>query len=233
MDSAATAFRIWQDTGTPAVFNLATRDMNKIAIETHLLGAQALGLRNVVCLQGDPPTAREQGRFTAVYDFTATKLIAAVRGLNAGRDYLDRERRDPTDFCIGAAIDLSRGLDREVQLARRRVAAGAHFFITQPIFAAAEHERFLEGYEQAAGERLSQPVLWGLQILAKDGPTFSAIPEPLTRQLEAGRDGIDIALEVYEGFKAAGIRGVYLVPPILRGGARDYAAAQRLLSAIR
>jgi homocysteine S-methyltransferase len=233
LDSAAAAAIIKRDHGRDAIFNLGTRDMNRLALQTHLLGAHALGLENVVVVQGDALTERERGRFTEVSDFTATGLIEAVGGMNAGKDYRGLDLTGPTDFCTGAAADLGRPLAEEAALTARKVAAGAHFLITQPIFDLGVRERFLDLYAQAAGAALDLPVFWGLQVLAKDGVVFSNVPESLRADLEKGRDGAEIALELYEAFRSAGIRGIYLVPPIYRGGARDYAAAARVIEYIR
>ena len=84
-----------------------------------------------------------------------------------------------------------------------------------------------------SGEAISQPVFFGLQVLIKDGVIFSSVPQGVRQDLEAGRDGADIALELLRRFLDYGVRRIYLVPPILRGGARDYAAAQRVLEGAR
>ena len=79
-----------------------------------------------------------------------------------------------------------------------------------------------QGYERQLGEPLSLPVFWGLQILEPDGVLFSTVPEGVRAELEAGRTGVDIAEELYGRFEEAGLRNIYLVPPIRRGGARNY-----------
>lgn len=66
-------------------------------------------------------------------------------------------------------------------------------------------------------------------MLEKDGITLGPVPANLLRDMERGRGGVEIAVELMQAFAEAGMRGVYLVPPILRGGARDYEAAQRVL----
>lgn len=231
-DSAALAYLIKQTTGRDVVFNLGTRDMNKLALESRLLGARMLGLENVLVLQGDPFTDDERERVTQVGDFTATGLLEAIGDLNQGIDYRGARLRAPADVCAGASVDLGSGVEREARLARRKAAAGAQFFVTQPIFDVAQRERFMNLYRSEAGEELRVPVFWGLQVLVKDGVIFSHVPQSARDDLERGRDGVDIALEVLDAFVAAGIDGIYLVPPILRGGARDYKAAGRVLEAV-
>jgi 5,10-methylenetetrahydrofolate reductase len=231
MDSRTAAYAVQQRTGTDVVFTLATRDMNKIAMGSQLLGAQTLGLENVVVVQGDRLTEREtQHGVSTVDDFTATSLIASIATMNKGLDYRGGKLSVPTKFCIGATLDLGRGADAEAILARRKVEAGADFFISQPIYAAAQRERFLERYQARTGEDLLQPVFWGLQVLERDGVLLSDTPTRVLEKLEKGKSGTSIAIETLHAFMDAGVRGIYLVPPILKGGARDYEAAQRVLA---
>lgn len=230
VDSVAAAAHIKRATGTETIFNLSPRDMNKLALESKLLGAQLLGLENMLVVQGDPMTDRDPS--TAVKDYTATGLIAATASLNAGIDHKGSKLRAPTAFCIGGSVDLDRGVEQQARLTRRKVEAGAHFLMTQPIFDATLVERFQGAYETLAGGALSVPVVWGLQILAKDGVVFSNVPAEAREQLAAGRDAVELALQTYEELRAAGVVGFYLVSPIMRGGARDYEAGRRFLQAV-
>ena len=232
-DSVAAAHAVRERTGVETVFNLATRDMNKIALQSRLLGAQMLGLENVIVMHGDELTERELGLgVTSVRDYSSTSLIAALRAMNDGQDYRGAALTAPTDFCIGATLDLARDLAAEAALTKRKAEAGAHYFITQPIYAPEERERFLALYEEAAGGPLAVPVLWGVQVLDKDGVIFGNVPAGLRAQLDAGRDGAEAAGELLAALVEAGVRGFYLIPPILKGGRRDYEAAQRVLGAI-
>jgi 5,10-methylenetetrahydrofolate reductase len=232
ISSAVLAYLIRQSTGRDAVFNLGTRDMNKLALETLLLGARALGLENVLVVQGDPFSEQERERVKPVDDFTPTGLLSAIRDLNEGLDFRGSKLRGPVDICAGASIDLGRGIEDEARLAHRKVEAGARFFVTQPIFDVADRERFLDLYHREASTDMTLPVFWGLQVLIKDGVIFSHVPQGVRDDLERGRDGADIALELLDAYLGAGIDAIYLVPPILRGGARDYKAAGRVLEAI-
>jgi homocysteine S-methyltransferase len=228
VDSIALASEIQRVTGTGAIFNLAPRDMNQLALQSQLLGADFLGLDNVVVVGGDPFTERDGLREVAAY--SATGLIKAISELNHGLDFKGLKLREPTDFCIGAALDVARGLDREARLTRRKVEAGADFFLAQPVFDPALMTEFLEAYDAIVGEPLRRPIFWGLQVLVQGGVLFSNVSEDLRRDLENGRDGVDIALETYALLREAGVNTVYLVSPILRGGARDYAAGARFLA---
>jgi len=227
VDSVAAAYALRQRTGREVVFNLSPRDMNRLALESRLLGAGLLGLENVLVVQGDAFTDRDGVR--PVRDYSATGLIRAAKQLNQGLDHRGARLRSDCDFCIGASIDLSRGMDAEARLVAKKVEAGADFLVSQPVFDVALVSEFIATFERISGGPLAVPILWGLQILAPEGVLFHNVPQDLLRDLERGRDGVDIALETYALFREAGIGGVYLVSPILRGGARDYEAAGRFL----
>ena len=229
MDSAMLASSIKSQTGKDAMFNLSTRDMNKVALQSHLLGAQMLGLENVVVLRGDVFTEKDLEKVKDVSDFTPTGLIKSLDTMNQGIDFRGSKLRAPTELCVGGSIDLGRGIHTEAALAHSKAMAGVQFFITQPIFNTDDISAFSGAYSAITGQELTQPVFFGLQILQKDGVIFSSVPEGVRTDLDEGREGTDIALELLEKFQAAGIKRIYLVPPIMKGGARDYEAAQTVL----
>ena len=227
------AAAVKSQTGQEVSFTLATRDMNQLALQSELLGAQMLGLENVIVVQGDPFPERDLALVGPVNQVTPTGLIASIANMNQGKDFRGGNLRAPTDFCIGATVDLGRGVEREARLARRKVEAGAHFLITQPIFDPADASRFVSAYAAVAGEPPGLPLFFGLQVLEQDGIIFSSVPEQIREELAGGRSGVDLAVELFKKFQEAGIHDIYLVPPIRRGGARDYRAAQEVLETVR
>ena len=214
--------------GAEPIFTLATRDMNRLALESLLLGAQALGLQNVIAVAGDP--FGPQDAAATVNDYRTTELVAAIANLNGGVDYRGRNLRAPTDFCIGAVVDLGKGIDAEAGLAARKVAAGANFLITQPVCDPADVGRFADAYARAAGKPLAVPVFYGVGLMESDSLSFAAVPNWVNDDLAAGRPGVDIALQVWADLQAAGATDCYLVPPIRRSGARNYRAAREFLA---
>ncbi len=231
-NSALLAAAIQRETGKETVFTLATRDMNHLALQSLLLGAQMLGLENVVVVQGDPFSERDLSITKAVQDYRPTALIAAIRAMNEGVDFRGSNLREPTAFCIGATFDLGRGIDSEASLATRKMEAGADFLIGQPIFDPDDAHRFRDSLERQAGITLAIPVFHGLQILEQEGVLFSSVPEALRAELEGGRSGVEIAAGLYARFQEAGFHNVYLMPPIRRGGARNYDAAREFLDRV-
>ena len=133
-NSAMAAHSLSTSAGKDVVFTIATRDTNILAAQSLLLGAALLGLENVVVVRGDDFTASQLHATKAVHDRTPTALIRSIAAMNAGIDFRGRALSAPTSFCIGATIDMARGVEAEVALTRRKLEAGAHFFITQPTF---------------------------------------------------------------------------------------------------
>ena len=228
-NSTMLAAAIRRETGKETVFTLATRDMNRLALQSLLLGAQMLGLENVVVVQGDPFSGPDLMLTKPANDSRPTELIAGIRAMNEGVDFRGSSLREPTAFCIGATFDLGRGIDAEAALAVRKVEAGVDFLMSQPIFDPNDAHRFLDNYERQGGSPLPVPVFYGLQILEPGGVLFSSVPDGVRAELASGRSGVEIAVELYGRFQDAGLHNVYLVPPIRRGGARDYAAAREFL----
>ena len=228
MNSVSTAAVLRDRYHADPIFTLATRDMNRLALESILLGAQGLGLENVIVVAGDPFGSRDTA--AAVNDYLPTELIAAIAGLNAGSDHRGSSLRAPTDFCIGATVDLGRRIEQEAALAARKVAAGAHFLITQPVFDPGDVGRFADAYADAANEPLIVPVFYGVGLTDPDGVSFAAVPQWVIDGLAGGRSGVDIAIQVWQSLRGAGVTDCYLVPPIRRSGARNYDAAREFLS---
>ncbi|MDE2779867.1 MAG: methylenetetrahydrofolate reductase [Chloroflexota bacterium] len=232
-DSAMLAAHLRQRTGQEVIFALLTRDMNRLAIQSYLLGAQLLGLENVVIAQGDPFTTVDADSVSAVREYRPTELIEAIAAMNRGTDFRSRSLDSPSSFCVGATLDPSADLLRQVALASRKVSAGAGFLVTQPIFDPKIAFDFQAQLARLQGDAAKAPVYWGLQLLESGSISMGAVPESIRYDLEAGRPGVDIALELYEGFRNASIHNIYLLPSIRRGGIRDYSGAQEFMAAAR
>ncbi len=232
-DSAMLAAELQNRTGKSIIFAVLTRDMNRLAVQSYLLGAQLQGLENVVVAQGDPFSPSDADQVTVVSDYRPTELISDISLMNQGTDFRGRRLDSPTYFCIGATVDPGQDPGRQAALAFRKVNAGANFLITQPVYNPEDAARFLDAYSAHAGDTCPVPVYWGLQLLEKDSIAFGSVPARIQGELAAGRPGVDLALEVYSLFSGSSMRNVYLLPSILRGGSRGYKTAQEFLSAAR
>ena len=233
VNTVMTAAFVRDQLGRQAVFSLATRDMNRIAIQSLLLGASWAELDNVVLLRGDRLRSRDHGLVREVNDYTTTELLADVARMNRGFDFRGLRLRAPTSFCAGATADLVRNLDDEVLLSARKAHAGARFLLCQPQLDAGLVQDFDLRLRRATGyDRM--PVLFaGVQILAADGVDFGNVPEPLKHELRAGRSGLKVAKWYAHELWEAGCRCFYVVPPVLSGGRRDYEQARDLVDYLK
>ena len=231
LGSALSAAILIREFGRPAAFNLAARDMNRIAVQSALLDAAALGANNVTALRGDPISPRDSRRVTQVNDYTATALLRDIRRMNRGRDFRGLRLRAPTAFCAGATADLSNPIEREAALTAKKAEAGAEFILCQSTFDAARTLRFRSVLKERLADSGDMPALFvGVQIpSAEGGPIFGDFPERSRAELRAGRAGLDIASENAAALWDAGFRRFYIIPPIHPNGARDYETANRLL----
>jgi hypothetical protein len=207
--------------------------MNKLSLQTHLVGAQVLGVPNVLVVQGDGFSEKERGLVKPVFDFTPTGLVASISAMNTGIDFKGSKLRQATALCAGAAVDLTKPATTEAALTHRKVVAGAQFLVTQLVFDFQRVREWLDAYHQVAGRSLEVPVFYGLPVLEKESLIYGDMPERVRRDLDQGRPGPEIALEQYQSFLKQGIRGFYVIPPILRNGARNYEAAREFLTGAR
>jgi homocysteine S-methyltransferase len=233
MDSATAAATIRWNTRKNVIFNLSPRDMNRLAIQSSLLGAQALDVENLLVLKGDPFSEKDLARLKDVSDFKPTELVASIASLNEGKDFKGLALKAPTHFCIGAAVDPNRELAAETALTRRKIEAGANFLITQAVYDPARVAELRSRYEALTGNPIPVPVLFGVQILVKDGLAFGDIPQGVLDDLDRGRSGADIAQDFLARMREAGCDAFYLIPPILKGGVRDYETAQAVIASVR
>lgn len=231
MSSPVAAHWIRQITGKEVLFTLATRDMNKLAIESLILGANLLGLDNMMVVRGDKFNEIDSSLTHSVYDFSPTEMIAAAVKMNQGIDYKGSNLFSPTNLCIGASIDLGREFDQETRLVHTKINAGAKFFLLQPLFEPSRLENFLLRYADLYREKPTTPIFCGVQILTENNPVFSNIPSWVAQDLNKGRSGEDIACQTISNFIELGFNSIYLFPSVRRGGERDYEAAQRVMEA--
>lgn len=233
VNSAMMASWIQSATGITSLFFLATRDMNKLAIQSLLLGAQLQGLENIVVVQGDPFTESKSQHIQNVNDFSPTQLIQSVKNLNSRKDFEDKNLIYPTDFCVGSTVDLSKDLNSEAELLNKKILLGSDFLILQPFFNVDLPEKLFDIFYKKFHRHIDIPIIWGIQMLEKNSKSFSTIPNWILRDLSKGRPGVDITLEMIENLKnVQNLECIYLVPPFFGNGRRNYEAAKELLSLI-
>ena len=170
---------------------MTCRDRNRIALQSDLLGASVLGIKNVLCMTGDHVTAGDHKSAKPVYDIESVQLLKAVDGLNNGRDKSGNEMKGPTDFLQGAVVTPEAN-PIEPQLIKfgKKVKAGAKFFQTQAIYDIDKFRDFMRHAEIPV--RFLQVLLCksaGMQIfLITSRHKSQPIDEPGCRQGKGARN---------------------------------------------
>lgn len=220
---------IQSQTNIPSMFTISTRDANKSAIQSLLLGAELKDLHSLLIVAGDKFTSEHINLQSEVNDFKPTELIGSIKAMNERRDYQGKALIYPTRFCVGAALDLSRNWNDEIWLTKLKVDQGCDFMISQPVFDVELPQRFLSFYKDRIGENLNIPILWGIQMVEKNTVSFAEVPKWLSQQLEDGRLAHEITIDLIMRYIEVGIDTFYLVPTIFKGGRRDYFSAQAVI----
>ena len=136
------------DHGVEPIMQITSRDRNRIAIQADLLGAWALGVRNIAFMGGDPPKNGDHPDAKGVFDVVSASIIRAAAGMNGGADMAGNALDGSPDFCIGAVVNPgAKDLDREIERMVEKREAGATFFQTQAVYDARAFERFVNKVE--------------------------------------------------------------------------------------
>ena len=233
VNPVVTAHWLQVKTQRPAIFTLATRDMNQLALESLVLGAQVLGLDNMVSVAGDPFSRQESQKLTACRNITSTEFIKYTKLMNQRLDFRNRWLNYPTNVCVGGTIDINKDWNREIDLTRNKISAGSDFFLAQPVFDAHAPLKFLEKYEDRVGQKMTAPVMWGIQMVTRNSNSLVNIPESIKYNIGHGADPVDVAVNMIEEYRQNGFQYFYLIPPILEGGKRDYELAQAVIEIVK
>lgn len=228
MSTLVTAIMIQQRTGVETILHYTCRDRNLISMQADLLGAQAIGIRNILAITGDPPKAGDYPDATGVFDIDSIGLTRMIHRLNAGFDISGRLIGTPTSLSHGVGVNPGRThFAAEMERFRKKLEAGAEWAITQPVFDLGVMEHFLE-YLEREGIRI--PIIMGIWPLSslrnalfmKHEVPGIEIPDGVIARMErcasvqaAREEGIAIAREMFEAFKGR-IQGVQLSAPFGR-----------------
>jgi methionine synthase I (cobalamin-dependent)/5,10-methylenetetrahydrofolate reductase len=209
--------------GIDTILHYTCRDRNLLSIQSDLLGAYALGLRNILAITGDPPKLGDYPDATAVYDVDSVGLIRIMDHLNHGCDLAGNLIGPALGIHIGCGADPGKAdLEREVKRLEDKVRAGAEFIMTQPVYDPKSLERFL-----GLVKHLKTPLLVGIlplyshknaEFLHHEVPGMS-IPHDIRERMrkagsgdEARAEGVRIAQEALLAAKQFA-QGAYIMPP--------------------
>jgi homocysteine S-methyltransferase len=225
MSAQATAVLVERDIGIEAVLHYCCRDRNLLGMMSDLLGAAALGIRNLLLITGDPPKMGPYPDATAVFDIDSIGLTNMVNKLNHGLDLGNNTIGQPTAFCIGVGCNPGAiNMDEEIKRFEYKVEAGAQYAITQPVFDTEQLCEFLKRIEH-----VRVPIVAGIwplvsyrnaEFLHNEVPGVRVTPSIMERMRvasekskEAARDeGLQIARESLLEVKSL-IQGVQVSAP--------------------
>lgn len=220
MSAVAAAAMIRHNEGIEPIVHFTCRDRNLMGLQADLIGAHALGLRNVLAITGDPPTVGDFPGASGVYDVDSIGLVKILARLNNGQDFAGSSIGAPTAFTIGVASNPS-ATDLELELSRfkEKISEGAHFSFTQPLYELEILERFLD---RLGGRPI--PIFLGLlplmsfrhaSFLHNEVPGIS-VPQTHRDALEkAGNEGAKVGVELCRELLERArplVDGVYLMP---------------------
>lgn len=219
LSAIATARLIEEATGLQTILHFTTRDRNLMGLQSDILGAHTLGIRNVLCLTGDPPGLGDYAHATAVYDIDSSGLAKVLTGFNQGVDAIGQSIGTAANFEIGVALNPNaESLDKEIERFRRKLDSGATFAMSQPIYAPEQLYRFLDKFGS-----IPIPLLLGVMPLVSyrqaiylhnEVPGIQ-IPQVMLKALDGVVDGTSLGVDMMTNLMDQMhryVQGVYLVP---------------------
>ena len=226
MGAMAVAFGIQHDLDLECLIHFTTRDRNLMAIESELLGAHALGVRNILALTGDPPRVGDYPSGTGVWDVDSIGLVEILARLNRGEDGAGSPIGAPAGFTIACALDpTAADATTEWDRLERKIAAGAHLIMTQPLYDLAQVEAMdIEARRRFGPGGFPLPVLLGVlplqstrhaEFLHNEVPGITIPDETRTAMREAGEHGAEVGLELSLSLLAEVdhlVAGTYIMP---------------------
>jgi len=222
MSALTICYLIQHQVGVETILHFTTRDRSLMGLQSELLGAHAVGVRNILALTGDPPSLGDYPDSSAVFDVDSIGLVRVLSRLKAGTDSAGASIGTAANFTFACAVDPTRDdLDHEAGRLRAKIEAGAELVMTQPIYDAAIWRRFLDVY---GAEQLPVPVLIGIlplqstrhaEFLHNEVPGITLTDAARDRMRRAGaegrREGVKMAQELLLQLRPR-VQGVYLMP---------------------
>jgi len=222
MSALTLCYLIQHQVGIETILHFTTRDRSLMGLQSELLGAHAVGVRNVLALTGDPPSLGDYPDSSAVYDVDSVGLIRVLSRLNAGADSAGASIGRRASFTVACAVDPTRpDLDEETRRLAAKLDAGVDLVMTQPIFDVNVWHNFLDRFGR---ENLRVPVMIGIlplqsskhaEFLHNEVPGITLTDGARDRMRRAGpdgrREGVKMAQELLAELRPLA-QGVYLMP---------------------
>ncbi|MEJ2364198.1 MAG: methylenetetrahydrofolate reductase [Deltaproteobacteria bacterium] len=211
-----------QSKGLETVMQLCCRDRNRLALQADLLAAQALGVANIMAVTGEDPTYGDHHRARAVYDIDLVELLETIQNLQKGRDMAGVELSGAPHFLVGSTVNSGTSggaLDTELAELDRKLAAGARFFVTPPVFDLESFSGFMKKVAGRQAKIIPTVLLLKSVGMARyidrhlDNVTVpSEVISRIQKAQDKVRECVNIAAELVSGLKRMGCSGVFIVP---------------------
>ena len=224
ISALALARLIQQNTGMETILHLTCRDRNILGLQSELLGAHALGIRHILALTGNPPSAGDYPFSRGVFDLDSVGLVHLIHRLNEGKDLPGKDLGEPTNFTIGVGVNPT-AVDKSAELDKfkRKVEAGAEYAFTQPLFLIDTLLEFIESIRDT-----SIPILVGIlplrnakhaEFLHHEVPEMVVPQDIRDRMHRAGEKGLEEGIAIAREFLESTskyVQGTYIMPPFNR-----------------
>ena len=200
-----TTCHLLKEWGLDPIFQVTCRDRNRLALQSDLLSAYVLGIRNVLALTGDYTTIGDHPQAEPVFDIDSVQLLWVIKNLEEGKDLAGKELTKKPSFFKGAVVnpgaDTEASYELQIIKMKKKIDQGAQFFQTQAIFDAEVFKRFMERVHK---ENIDVPILAGIILLKSEKMANYMnkfipgvfVPEPLVKKMEGIGDKVSMCIEI-------------------------------------
>jgi len=211
--------RLLIERGIDPVFQVTCRDRNRLALQSDLLSASVLGIKNILALTGDHTTLGDHPQAKPVFDMDSMQLLEAIKTLESGKDMAGKELKGKPEFCAGAVVNPGADpIEPEVIKMEKKIQAGAQFFQTQAVYDIDLFKRFLD-----AAKHLKTTIISGIVLLKSAGMAKYMnknvsgvfVPDNLIEEMTKTQDksatSIEIAARLIKELKPM-CQGIHIMP---------------------
>lgn len=221
MSPTVVAYQVLRETGMESVLHFTCRDRNLLGLQSEIMGAYTLGLKNILAITGDPTNIGDYPNATSVFDVDSVGLVKIIDQLNKGLDLGGNSIGKPTRFTITVAANPNASdYFYEFEKLHKKIEAGAQAIFTQPVYELEKFELFLDRFK-----RFGIPIIVGIlplrsfrhaEFLHNEVPGIE-IPGDIREKMQnagtnAWETGVDIAVEFLTNISDK-VAGAYLMPP--------------------
>ena len=192
--------RLLIERGIEPVFQITCRDRNRLALQSDLLSASVLGIKNVLALTGDHPALGDHPQAKPVFDIDSVQLLGVIKGLQEGKDMAGNALKGSPEFCAGAVVNPGADpLEPEIIKMEKKISAGARFFQTQAIYDIDLFKKFLD-----SSSHLNTVIIAGIVLLKSAGMARYMnknvsgvfVPESLIEEMDKAKDKSKTSIEI-------------------------------------